>query len=188
MMMTLMMCLVGMSFTSCEKSHDEIVKQNAEEYLLPLLNDPESYEFVDLKLIDSVLYKDNIDYEKKRTQFELLDWEHVIVVAEVIFSYKNDSSDIIKGMMEIEKNKIILSKIDSLETALGDKKNEVASYTYTFSFRGNNKLGAKILNQYIVQTEPSPNFKIINMTDDKDKVYLNPNSFPGYQEMITKYN
>src|SRR5690606_24676246 len=76
---------------------------------------------------------------------------------------------------KIEKNERILFKIDSLATLLGDRKSEVASYTYVFSFRGNNALGAKILNEYVVQTDPAPDFKIINMTDDKDKIFLNPN-------------
>lgn len=188
--------IVALLFSCSEKqkSQDEIVKQNAEEYLKPLLNDPESYEFADLKLIDSVLYKDNIEYRKE-------DFNHNIDFEKKLLSIKNnewaetqkalygkiDSTDIIESMMKIEKHKIILSKIDSLEIALGERKNDVASYTYTFSFRGNNKLGAKVLNQYIVQTEPSPNFKIINMTDDKDKVILNPNEFEGYKEMIEKY-
>lgn len=186
--------IVALLFSCSEKpkTQDEIVKQNAEDYVKPLLNDPKSYEFADLKLIDSVLYKDNIEYRKE-------DFNHNIDFEENLLSLKDnewaetqkalygkiDSTDILESMMKIEKNKIILSKIDSLEIALGDRKNDVASYTYTFSFRGNNKLGAKVLNEYIVQTDQS--LKVINMTDDKDKVYLNPNDFPGYLEMITKY-
>ena len=97
-----------------------------------------------------------------------------------------DEKEVEELKAKITKNERILMIIDSLETKLGNKKDEVASYTYVFSFRGNNALGAKILNEYILQTNPTPDFKIINMTDDKDKVYLNPNDFPGYREMIEK--
>ena len=59
----LLLCL-----TSCKNekplSRDEIVRNNVEEYLTSRMNDPESYEFVELKLFDSVLYKDNIKYRK----------------------------------------------------------------------------------------------------------------------------
>ena len=97
-----------------------------------------------------------------------------------------DEKNVEELKAKIEKNERILSKIDSLATLLGDRKNEVASYTYIFSFRGNNALGAKILNEYVVQTDPAPDFKIINMTDDKEKILLNPNDFPGYKKMIER--
>jgi FtsZ-binding cell division protein ZapB len=177
-----------------EKSQDEIVKQYAEEYIKPLLNDAESYEFVELKLTDSVLYKNNIESAKESFNHDI-EFENKLLnmkdnewaeTQKALFG-KIDSTDIVKSLMKIENYKSILLKIDSLEADLGDSKNNVASYTYTFSFRGNNKLGAKVLNQYYIQTDPNPSLKIINMTDNKDKLFLNPNGFKGYQEMIQKY-
>jgi hypothetical protein len=183
--------LIG--FTSCtekQPTQDEIVKKNAEEYLKPKLNDPNSYEFVKLELIDSILYSDNIKYRKENFQKDI---EYNKENLERQASYKTEIPSIYKEEEvdelndKIAKNDKILLAIDSLETALGSKKNDVASYTYIFSFRGNNALGAKILNEYIVQTDPKPELTINNMTDDKDKVFLNPNDFPGYREMIVKY-
>lgn len=52
-------------------SRDEIVKQNAEAHLKAVMNDPTSYEFVSLKLVDSVLYKDNIHYRRHEHKLEL---------------------------------------------------------------------------------------------------------------------
>jgi hypothetical protein len=186
-----LLTLIG--FTSCtekQPTQDEIVKKNAEEYLKPKLNDPNSYEFVKLELIDSILYSDNIKYRKENFQKDI---EYNKENLERQARYKTEIPSIYKEEEvaelndKIAKNDKILIAIDSLETALGSKKNDVVSYTYIFSFRGNNALGAKILNEYIVQTDPKPELTINNMTDDKDKVFLNPNDFPGYREMIVKY-
>ena len=88
---------------------------------------------------------------------------------------------------EIERSEKIISEIERLKLELGEKVNDIASYTYLYSFRGNNKMGAKVLNEYILQTDPAPNFGILNLAENEDKVTLNPNDFPGYKEMITKY-
>tara|TARA_R110002020_G_scaffold288474_1_gene503922 strand:- start:2353 stop:2955 length:603 start_codon:yes stop_codon:yes gene_type:complete len=185
--------LTFIGFTSCtekEPNQDEIVKKNAEEYLKPKLNDPNSYEFVKIELIDSVLYSDNINYRKENFQKDIEDNKENL---ERLERYKTEipsmynEEEVAELNEKIEKNEKILSEINALESNLGAGKNDVASYTYIFSFRGNNALGAKILNEYIVQTDPKPELRIKNMTDDKDKVFLNPNDFPGYREMIAKY-
>jgi hypothetical protein len=184
--------LMTIGLTSCSEkkpNRDEIVTKNAEDYLKAKMNDPKSYEFVKLVLIDSVLYSDNIQYRKEAFSKYLEDDKDEIKRKEgykIDFPSMYDEKEVEELKAKIAKNEKILVKIDSLETKLGNKKDEVASYTYVFSFRGNNALGAKILNEYILQTNPSPDFKVINMTDDKDKVYLNPNDFPGYREMIEK--
>lgn len=179
-------------FISCgekKPNRDKIVKLNVEEYLKSRMNDPESYEFVKLELIDSISFSNNIEYRKESFQRNLkYDKDDL----ERQKRYKIDipsmyQEEKIEELNEkIAKNEKILAKIDSLEADLGNRKNETASYTYIYSVRGNNKMGAKILNEYIVQTNPAPNFEIINMTDDKDKMYLNPNDFPGYREVISK--
>jgi len=48
-------------------------------------------------------------------------------------------------------------------------------------------MGAKVLNEYILQTDPAPDFKVLNLAEDRDKVIINPNDFPGYTEMIAKF-
>lgn len=184
--------LIAIGLTSCSEkqpTQDDIVKNNAETYVKEKMNDPSSYEFVKLELMDSVTFSDNIEYRK---DYFSRNMEYDRSSLERQEGYKTelpsmyDEKDVEELKTKIEKNERIISKIDSLATLLGDRKNEVASYTYIFSFRGNNALGAKILNEYVVQTDPAPDFKIINMTDDKDKILLNPNDFPGYREMIEK--
>ncbi len=185
--------IVIIGLTSCSEktpTQYEIVKKNAEDNLKSKMNDPESYEFVKLELKDSVLYNDNIKYRRDGFRKDINYEQNRL---ERLESYKKeipsmyDENEVTEIKNKILKYENVLTKIDSLETVLADKKNNVASYTYSYSFRGNNALGAKIINEYVLQTNPSPDFKILNMTDDKDKVYLNPNDFPGYRDMIAKF-
>jgi len=186
------LAFIVIGVTSCsvkQPKQDDIVKKKAEAYVKEKMNDPISYEFVKLELIDSITFNDNIEYRKdyfsRNMEYDLSSLERKEGYKTEFPSMYNEK-DIADLKAQIEKNKRIVSKIDSLETLLGNKKNEVASYTYIFSFRGNNTLGAKILNEYVLQTDAAPDFEIINMTDDKDKIFLNPNDFPGYREMIEK--
>lgn len=189
--------IVIIGLTSCmekEPTRDEIVKRNVEEYLKPKMNDPESYEFVELRLTDSILYSDNIKFRKESFQQQI---KYNSDLLEIIENYKTEfpklwedekKEEAVNLIAEINKNKEIIFKIDLLESELGQKANNVASYTYFFKFRGKNKMGAKVLNEYILQTDHSPEFKVINLADDKGKVFVAPNGFPGYNEMMEKYN
>ncbi len=187
-----LLAFITIGLISCsvkQPTQDDIVKKNLEEYVKEKMNYPSSYEFVKLELKDSITYNDNIEYRKddfrRNMEYDLNSLQRQETYkAEIPSMY--DEKEVEELKAKIEKNEKILSKIDSLATLLGDKKNEVASFTYLFSFRGNNALGVKILNEYVVQTNPAPDFKIINMTDDKNKIFLNPNDFPGYREMIKK--
>ncbi|WP_121964705.1 hypothetical protein [Myroides sp. N17-2] len=167
----------------------EIIKKNVEVYLKEKMNDPSSYEFVKLELIDSITFSNNIEYRKdyftRNIGYDKSSLERQEGYKTEIPSMY-DEKEVENLKTKIRRNEVILSKIDSLATILGNKKYEVASYTYFFSFRGNNALGVKILNEYIVQTNPAPDFEIINITDNKDKIILNPNDFPGYREMMEK--
>ena len=171
-------------------TRDDIVKMNLDEYLGSRLNDPDSYEFVELKIMDSVLYKDNIEYRRnyfiRQLEYEKDNLERQLDYKKTIPSMY-DENEVLKIRGSIDKNNKILSGIDSLEIVLDDMVNNVALYTYYLSFRATNSFGAKVLNEYILQTDPAPDYEIINMTDDQDQIILNPNDFPGYREMITKY-
>jgi len=173
------------------KTQKEIVRDNAEAYLKPNMNDPESYEFVDLTLMDSVIYADNVEYRKNHFSRDLesnrRSLERQEEYKDGALSSMYNEEEVAKLEERIGRNNKILEAIDSLEVALGDELNDVASYTYIYSFRGNNAFGAKVLNEYILQTNPAPDFEIINMTTDEKRIILNPNNFPGYQEMIKSF-
>lgn len=137
--------------TNTVQEETNSIQISIEAYLKPKLDDSESYEFVEMKLLDSVTFGENIAFRKG----------------------------------EFMDNPILLKKIDSLVSIMDVGINDVASYSYLFKFRTNNKLGATVLNEYIVQTDE--NRDVINMTNEMNKLFLNPNDFPGYKEMIRKH-
>lgn len=170
-------------------TQNEIVKKNIENQLMQSMHDTSSYEFVKIQLIDSILFIENINY---RTEYFKNDISSIESNIKRIENYKTslpalyNEKELKRESEKLNRNKIILSKIDSLKKIIASDTNKVASYTYLFGFRGKNKLGAKILSNYFVQTKTSPDFEIINMVKDKNKLYLNPNDFPGYRETINK--
>ena len=153
------------------------------------MNDPESYEFVELKLFDSVLYKDNIKYRKNHFQQNIdldssnLEFQLKINTLDPSIFNQEEIDELIAS---IKRNREILADFDSIETTLGERINEVASYTYLFKFRENNSYGAKVLKEYILQTDQD--FNVINLASDKDELYVTPNVFPGYEDIIKKYS
>lgn len=147
-----LVCIVMGCGTQQSETPENVVKINAETYIRDKLNDPNTYEFVSLEVVDSVTYRDNIDYRRD-------------------YLYANERA---------------VKVIDSLSATLGDQVNDVASYTYLFTFRATNAMGAKVLNEYLVQTGPKPELEVINFTDDMDELFLNPGDFPGYREAIQK--
>lgn len=167
-----------------EPTRDEVVKQNIEDYIINKMDDPESYEFVSLDVIDSVLYIDNITVEKNLLKNSINRSKESINRIE---GYKNtepnlyDEKEILREKTSILKEEKTLASIDSIETVLGDSKNNVASYTYLYKIRGKNKMGAKVLSEYLVQTGDS--LKVINVATHPDKLFIHPNSFPGRKEL-----
>lgn len=175
------------TIVSCNitRSDKEIVRANVELLLMESLDDPESYEFVDLTALDTVLYIDNI-------KGRLLEWERFAVRSEGDAArqkrYKKDFPSMhSEGKIKISLNSSkqargMIAKIDSIKTSLGDNVKNVASYSFVLKFRSNNKMGAKILSEQFVQTDN--NLNIINITNNSDDVVMYPNDFPGYSELI----
>ncbi|MBN1989403.1 MAG: hypothetical protein JW783_08410 [Bacteroidales bacterium] len=181
--------ICGGILLSCTKkqTRDDLVRNNAEQYLKENMNDPESYEFVKLELIDSVLYKDNIEYRRQMFENRLENEKKMLTFKEEVrltspSMYSDD--EINRHKNEISKDERIIAAIDSIEISLGNKVNEVASYTYIFSFRGKNELGAKTINVYYLQTTPDLNVK--NLTTEKSKIIVNPSDFPGYLDILNR--
>lgn len=158
------LCSCGGSDNQNEKKVREVV----EAKLKTEMNDWSSYEFVSLEVVDTIKYIDNINFRKKDFK-ERIEREKG--------SHMNFSNS-------IEKDSLILIGIDSIQNAMGDKVNEDAAYLYDYKFRGKNKLGAVILEEYLIYI--SPNWEIIQMTNDRKNLYDNPGDFPGYVELVKK--
>ena len=176
---------------------DDIVRANVEAKLKENMNDPASYEFVSLVLIDSITFGDNA---KHRTDY----WDDEVNSAtreiEQGYKYRDSYAEmgvdpptsyspeaLVKLEAKLERNREVRNKVNELADGLGSQSEQVASYTYTFKFRGNNALGAKVVNEYFVQTGPPPALEIINMVQEQGKLFLNPGDFPGYRDLVAKY-
>ena len=176
---------------SCSKSKSDeqqsIVQKNIEEHVKPKLNDPSSYEFGDLKLIDSVDYQNNIN-EQRNTYQTLLEFdERALEDLKKLReqdSYLYDKAQEEKVQNSVAKYKVLISKVDSIEKHMGEKVKETASYTYKYSFRGKNALGAVVLNEYFVRTSTGPDYKIVNVAEEEENLSLIPNGFPGHEEVV----
>ena len=172
------------------QAQEDLVRNNAEIFLKERMHDPSSYEFVKIEIIDSVTIDDNIQYRKRYFSRQMEQDQRFLETEE---GYKTellplyDENHVAELNAKIERSQQILSKIDSLATVLEDRKSEVVSYTYIFTARANNRFGARNIEQYFLQTGPAPYFEIINMTNERNKIFLNPNDFPGYREMIEEY-
>ena len=92
-----------------------------------------------------------------------------------------------QNKLEIKTYKSFLLAIDSVEKSLGNNTlNQTAAYLLQLTFRAKNAMGGLVLGNEIVQVSPAPEFKLLTVTDDKDKVSYAPNDFPGFTEIYNK--
>lgn len=189
---TSLFALATLGLISCSKAQqtqEEIVAQNAKIYVQDKINSSESYELVNLELIDSVLVIDNIKFRKiflrKQTE-ENLKKLYQIRGSQTENLSEEEKDKIKKLKLQVENKERMLHKIDSIEVALGDKVRETASYTYRFEYKANNEFGKQELNKTYLQAGSAPEYKVLIITTDKKELRLHSNDFPGYTEMINK--
>jgi hypothetical protein len=148
------------------KTTADVIRENIEAYIQDKLHDPNSYEFIDLSVLDTITYKENIEEFKTSTKLN-------IETARIL----KDQSDI-----KIYNNRLI--KLKEIEKSIQDSLNNTAAYLYSFKFRANNKMGALTLHDYYVQLTSEPEYEVLNMTTEFDKLYLEPNGFPRRNELF----
>ncbi len=163
----LTICLLALALVGCEKPREDKLRTSAEQQLRASLYDPDSYEFVDLTLVDSVSYADNIKKFRR-------DREYLI-----------ESSVYHEGKASLEDKRMVAG-VDSIKTALGSKVNETAAYVYTFKFYAKDSLGVKVLETYLIQVGPSPDFAVLKLALNRGELLAYPNAFPGYDELTNR--
>ncbi|SHG21892.1 hypothetical protein [Flavobacterium defluvii] len=132
---------------SCKKSKEENLKNEIENEITTNLNDPSSYEF-------NYFHLDSVEYIV-----------HKEIVAENLKEIDN---------LQNQKNKRLEKRIEFLKSQnqfynlLNKNK-----YKGIFSFRGNNKFGAKILAEYSFEADST--YKLIYLKDNTgDTIYKDP--------------
>lgn len=185
-MKKLLLLLLILFIFSCGKeiSPEEQIKQVLEEYLFKTINDPSSYEFVEIGRIDTISkvehyiwwYNFNVKMHKsiQETNEGYIDGYKKLLV-----KYKKQSSKYTDEIKEINK------EIDSLENQEFGKdeirryneliqstgKGEIHQLNTTFKFRANNEMGGKILIEYKVSLTDSLTVKEFILVKDDDDLY-----------------
>lgn len=181
------MSIIALAAAACEKtlSQDELVRKNAEAYFLEKMNDPASYEFVKLELLDSFLISDHVSFRRDGFMINLkFDKERLArqLSYETELPSIYDPAEVEKLQSEIAKEEKIIAAIDAI--AAGLDTTAVESYIYLFSFRANNAMGAKILNEYFLQVDVAPGFGVFHAGDELKDITFRPTALPGYLELI----
>jgi TonB family protein len=170
------------------QTRDDIVRAKVEKKLKENMHDPSSYEFVGLKLLATITYKDNI-YSKRDGIKEGIESNISYLKLKLDHSDLLDSEEdflAVKQLkMEIEKGYVLISKIDSLEKVLGNKVNTPIAYNYILRCRGKNGFGAKVLSEYFVQVK-APKLEVLNIASKAGEIMSGFGDFPGYGDIIAK--
>jgi hypothetical protein len=178
-------CLMMLAACATTPTTEELVRQNAEAYFLEKMNDPASYEFVKLELRDSFLISDHVSWRRDGFLISLKSDRQALerqlrYESELPSLYEPEKVE--KLQANIARMEAVVAGIDSI--AAGIDTTAVESYLYTFSFRANNAMGAKILNEYILQVGVAPNYEVFHAGESVTDVVFRPTALPGYLELI----
>jgi hypothetical protein len=174
--------------TGCSSSgletRDDIFKKNLISYLKNNMHDPTSLEIIEINLIDSVTYLNNIKHRKSK----FIGYKEF--AESQIEYYKNrkyyDQEEYKQYLKDIEKENWVIHGNDSIAKAMGENVNAIASFMYTVTLRGKNAFGGKTLSTIYVQTTSAPDYKVHHIAYDYGDIDLSPNNFPGYIDLVLR--
>jgi len=169
------------------ETREQFVKTNVENSIMDKLHDPDSYQFVFLKLRDSVQYKDNLNVY--RTFYQgLTDSDKKQLSEQETYKAEGSAKYVPTKVRYLEdniaKNEKVLSEIRKVYEELGDRVNETIYYKYLFTFRSMNTEDQEGLYNYFVKTEAKPNWKVLKVAETEDEIAIIPSDFPGYEAMM----
>ncbi|OUL59840.1 hypothetical protein [Flavobacterium sp. AJR] len=142
----ILLLLILIISISCQKSKIENLQNEIESIIKPNLNDPSSYEFNSMHL-------DSVEYLTSKLEIQT-----------ILKDIRN---------LQKEKNKISQEQISFLKRKIHFYSSlDKYKFKGNFSFRGNNKFGAKILAEYIFEADST--YKLIYIRDNNgDTIYKN---------------
>lgn len=136
---------------SCGKSNEEKARELIEAKLKTTMNDWNSYEFVEMSSVDTLYTlfmksEEGIALDKELSQLRRKKVEY-----EVNAGYTSIYGE--RAIVMQDSLPIIKSMIDSLQNLYYKKEDEYKGdfdgFKTKFTFRGNNKMGSKVLNSSI---------------------------------------
>lgn len=124
-----------------EKTNEDKARERIEKHLKESMNDWDSYEFVDMRYLDSVFLVNN---ERISNIHFKLRYRQDSLMNAIELKMANEKGD-------FETASKCQNIIDSLVRTKYNK--EFVGWETDFTFRGNNKLGAKVINTLRVQLD-----------------------------------
>lgn len=142
----------------CKAKEENKLKVMIESSIKKNMNEPDSYEFVSMSQLDSIMSK--WEDEKQARQIEIFismyEAEYMALMAKADAKYSYTVNQRIKFTEQAGNN---IKKIDSLKYLNLEKRTNykpyVTGYTSEFKIRELNELGAKVLNTYLVTLNDS---------------------------------
>lgn len=141
-----LLAITSLFMYSCGESNEDKARKLIEEKLQTTMNDWSSYEFVEMTPLDSVFTKfEDSEYMKEHRRKMLTAMNNTGNIKSKLKSCKKSEESILQDSLAYYKN-----IEDSLMNVFNSKKEsfkgDFIGYETKFSFRGNNKLGAKVLS------------------------------------------
>lgn len=183
------MCCIAFS---CSKSPKSEIQEAIEKIILPQLDDPSSYEFASLQILDTIKYEDNINHDKFLFEKTINDNNDIISRFKKIHQRENE--EVLNFRLSNEMSAVrVYSKaieiLDSIEN--GIQTDKICAYTCCYKFRSNNGLGNLTLNTLYIEISPLlQNYNILNIQNEIEKLSPTPGDYPNKKlvdQQIEKY-
>lgn len=170
------------------KSPYEIIKHNVVNYTIDSLK-AKKYELIELKLVDSITYKNNIDRDKELVNYALKHWQQQLDNTLENYKYakpqviEDKTSLIIANINQIQR---IQFKIDSIETSNEQLLYTSAAYLLMYKYKEQSSFGEPIKHTCYVSTTGYPGYSVLNVQEDLyDLMHLSQKHYPGSDEIKT---
>jgi hypothetical protein len=151
---------------SCN-SNESKIKSGIRKYIEENANDPSSYEFVDLRIIDTVT-RDELSKRKiEEIEGDLkLEKQDIVMQSDIISLFPSVSNDNSKSIIKMSEERIVtLTK--QLESSKKDlNNNQIVGYVVKHKYRQNNESGILYLAEVFVEFDKD--FKLLDMNEKLD--------------------
>lgn len=154
--------IIAFTIFGCSKENK--IKNNIETYLNKHASAPKTYEFVELKMLDTITKGEIAERQVKTFETDITEINEEIIRDQVLISkfptLDNDAQKIqIKGNKEYLVK--ITPKVKALKKQISNK--EIVGYEALHTFRINNAFGALTLNDQYVSFDKDFNVLSINV-------------------------
>lgn len=161
LILILAILMFGCSANRSRGKADPSLADKAVSELVSRMGDPDSFELVQVTLVDSATVGKNI-----RT-----------------FRDAQGDPSVFKGSSLYAPKVEVIRRLDSIENSLRERGclDSIVSYSYYVEYGAANIFGAKVLSSAIVQISPSG--QVWKIASDVSKLALYPGEFPGYNDV-----